>query len=664
MRAYRHHLGIAVAISLALSAQAADAAVTVGIIAPNSTIIEGSTLPVRATASSPEDIYAVEAEFEGLTIELTPTEDGIFEGAFDLGELGGDLPYGPHVVTINAYNTFGEMASARGTAHRYAPPTIVWNVQPHDTLTNGWRFDAKCIPTPPYECRSLWTRFQSDEGSYELLAEPGFPYPQPVPGRLYVKEGAYDGRMLPSGRTYTLTIEVSDYIGPTITKTIGPIHVDRSPRLTVVQRAPGTILDFDATRMLFLDYRRRLGIFDRSTRETTWIEAIPEWDAPLSAVYGALTPSGSVHQSVTGYILSWVNGVRRQIASGTLAPRLDAVNGDTVVWTAYDDDRGFAHSLATNTNRSLWRGPGSRSPFQADVSASGDVFFGTYEQASIVGPGNALLGDHAGNLQRPITDGTNVLGRWWDGKTSSSYLYTADGEEVFLGDSITGVSAGLLAHAGYAGFLKSDGDANQVWLRDPDGEQHQISDFPTSSQFDQVKLRVGHDGISDTGEVLFLNAGKRYIGRPGGAPEQISTALGHGRWLDGSWYVTIGNTLFQVSSAPGAIAQLAAPGNAAFEREDGLDGEREVLSTSFADAEDEVRDAQIWARDLHEPDALPASADGSELTGDVDADTGGDIAPAAAGCSAAGPAGSPGGAAALAAALAGLVFARRRRARP
>ncbi|WP_437972013.1 hypothetical protein WMF04_23220 [Sorangium sp. So ce260] len=657
MRTYRSHIGTSIALALSLAAQAADAAVTVDILQPLDTIIEGSTIPVRAAASSPEDIYYVEAELEGLTIELTPTGDGYFEGAFDLGELG-ELPYGPHVVTVNAYNTYGEAASAEGTAYQYAPPTLSWNVLPYDTISNGMRFGAKCVPTPPFECIELTATFETSDNRYQLYNDAWSPYPRPVPDVLYIREGQ-SGGYLPSGKTYTLTITARDDVGPVVSRTIGTIYVDRSPRLTAVQRAPGRILDFDATRFLFLDHRRRLGIFDRDTHQVTWVEAIPEWGNPLSSVYGALTPSGSVHQSATGYILAWVAGVRRQIASGTAGPRLDAVNGDTVVWTVNGDDWALTQSLSTGTNRTLWFEPGSRSPFQADVSPSGGIFFGTYEGASIVGPGNALLGDHAGNLQRPITDGTNVAGRWWDGMTSSSYLYTADGEEVFLGDSITGTSAGLLLHDGHAAFLRSDGDANQVWLRTPDGEQHQISDLPTSSQFDQAKLRVGHDGISDTGEVVFLNGGKRYIGRPGGAPEQINTDLGHARWLDGSWYVTIGNTLFQVSSPAGSPARLAAPGIAELAAADGL-GEREVLSTSFA--EDEVLDSTVWARDLHEPDALPASADGS-LLGDVDADTRGDIAPAGAGCSTSGQAGSSGGAMGLAAALVGLALARRGRAR-
>ncbi|WP_437995472.1 hypothetical protein WMF26_29775 [Sorangium sp. So ce185] len=468
-----------------------------------------------------------------------------------------------------------------------------------------------------------------------------------------------DDYQIPSGRAYTLTVEASDGVGPVVSRTIGPIYVDRSPRLTVVQRAPGAIIDFDVTRLLVLDHRGRIAIVDRNTQAVTWLGVIPQEDAPLSAVYGALTPTGAVYQTTNGYILSWVGGNRYTVAR---AARLDAVNGNTVVFTTTNDDWAFAHSLGTGlANRLLWSSPGSRSPFQADIVAPGDIFFGTHESGSIVGPWGLLPVHHEGNLQRPITYGTYIAAQWWDGRRSSSYLYnlyTESGEnEVFLGESITSSSVGLLLHAGYTGFLKTDGAVNQIWLRMTDGRQQQISNFTTSSQFDQAKLRVGHDGLSNVGDVLFLNDGNRYIGRPGAAPERISTDLGHGRWDGGICYVTIGNTLFQVASAGGSPARLAA--TAAFAPEDG--GAREVLSTSFTG--DELLGAPVAVRALHEPDALPVSSDGSELIGDGDADTGGDLAPAAAGCSASGPAGSPSGATALAAALAGLL-ALARRSRP
>ncbi|WP_437912545.1 hypothetical protein WME73_36370 [Sorangium sp. So ce302] len=133
---------------------------------------------------------------------------------------------------------------------------------------------------------------------------------------------------------------------------------------------------------------------------------------------------------------------------------------------------------------------------------------------------------------------------------------------------------------------------------DPSGDEHQLSSFATPSQFDQQELRIGHDGISDTGEVMFLNNKKRYIGRPGAAPEEISSDLGHGRWFDGDWYVTLGDTLFKVASAeaPAFLAALqgeAAPVNA--------DDEEQYDLTLTAPAPGEPLDAWTRAGDLPRP---------------------------------------------------------------
>ncbi|WP_437923025.1 hypothetical protein WMF37_28815 [Sorangium sp. So ce291] len=354
------------------------------------------------------------------------------------------------------------------------------------------------------------------------------------------------------------------------------------------------------------------------------------------------------------------------------------MNGDTLVWTASSDDRGYVHRLSTNTNTSIWNRPGSASPFQSDISASGDVYYGTYEEPWIRRLGVSRFGNHPGNLQRPITDGINVAGRWWNGRVSSSYLFTAGGEEVFLGDSISGNSAGLLLHAGYAGFLRSDGAVNQVWVRTPEGEQHQLSELATSSLFDQQRLRVGHDGISDDGEVLFLNGGKRYIGRPGAEPEQISSDLGHGRWLDGSFYVTIGNALFQVASAeagapPPAPSEASREALRAAELAD-LEGYEELADAPVAvealpvDGEallatgEAVEQAPAALLDLHEPDALPVLS-GDEPASDLAGDASSGDVPAAVGCSAGGATPPASGVAAFAAAIAGLAFARRGRRR-
>ncbi|XXY50817.1 hypothetical protein WME91_06695 [Sorangium sp. So ce269] len=173
----------------------------------------------------------------------------------------------------------------------------------------------------------------------------------------------------------------------------------------------------------------------------------------------------------------------------------DAVNGDMLVWTASSDDRAYVHRLSTNTNTSIWNRPGSASPFQSDISASGDVYYGTYEEPWIRRLGVSRIGNHPGNLQRPITDGTNVAGRWWNGRVSSSYLFTAGGEEVFLGDSISGNSAGLLLHAGYAGFLRSDGAVNQVWVRTAAAGERRRGVAPASADAVSPPARTRWSGV-------------------------------------------------------------------------------------------------------------------------------------------------------------------------
>ncbi|WP_437518171.1 hypothetical protein [Sorangium sp. So ce1099] len=96
-------------------------------------------------------------------------------------------------------------------------------------------------------------------------------------------------------------------------------------------------------------------------------------------------------------------------------------------------------------------------------------------------------------------------------------------------------------------------------MRTPTGAQHQLSFFGTPSQLDDPPARLGHDGISDTGEVMFLNPPKRYLGAPGAAPREIGSHLGHPRWFQGAWYVVMGNTGCAVAARqPGLGGALEA----------------------------------------------------------------------------------------------------------
>lgn len=674
MNMHRALIGLTVLSLTSLSATAALARVTVDLFTtdPNDSsdnsvgVTRLNSMHVSVRVTPPEEVHAVEAEYAGVTIPLTRNQvNGMHSGRFDLTPI----PYGPYTLKVTAYDRYGEASTVQRLVHRYAPPTMwVISPRPYTPITRDTPIIARCVGTPPYSCLNFRAIVSSQLRSAETLKGGR----STVRGAMEIVQSP-SSPPLQSGEVLRIVLQSENPGGGVLTMpaTYGmatPIYyVEESPKLSVVQRAPGAIVDFDATRILFLDHEYLLGVVDRATELVTYIgELQPPTPRTTTEDYGALTPSGVVMQSWNGYLFAWANG---RFSTTERRGWIDAVNGDSLLWMTPDEDQINLLTLSTDVDTTFHLRPGTTSPFQADIAASGDIYYSTYEEPSIRGPGELRLGDHPGYLQRPITDGTNVAGRWWNGAVCSSYLYTADGQEVFLGDSRQGNAAGMLVHAGYTAFLKSDGAVNQVWVRTPAGVLHQLSDFPTPSRFDQQRLRIGHDGISDTGDVVFLNDGKRYIGRPGEEPEEIGSDFGHARWFDGGWYVTLGNTLFEVATGDettghGAVAAEGTAGRLVMERPE---EELELMHTAPLAADT----AEPPAPDPSEPEATPDTFEDVEaapLSGDLaSAGALGDPPPAAMGCSAgrsaAGQSAGSQGAAALASALVGLTLARRGRRR-
>ncbi|WP_437875405.1 hypothetical protein [Sorangium sp. So ce513] len=624
-----------------------------------------NSMRVNVRTTPPEEVHAVEAEYAGVTIPLTRNEyNGTYSGTFDLTHI----PYGRYTLKVTAYDRYGEASTIERLVYRYAPPTMrVVSPPPYTPITRDTPIVARCVATLPFSC----INFRAIVSSQFRKAETLYAGPSTVPGVTELILPPLSPPLQP-GEVLRIGLQSENPGGgvhslPASYGTYAPAYyVEQSPKLSVVQRAPGAILDFDATRILFLDQYYHVGVVDRATEVVTHLG---ELQLPTQYTrtedYGALTPSGAVMQSWNGYLFAWANG---RFSTTERRGWIDAVNGDSLLWVTPDEDQINLLTLTTDVDTTFLLRPGTTSPFQADITASGNIYYSTYEEPSIRGPGELRLGNHPGNLQRPITDGAIIAGRWWNGAVCSSYLYTTDGREVFLGDSRQGNASGLLVHAGYTAFLKSDDSAvNQVWVRTPAGSLHQLSDFPTPSRFDQQRLRIGHDGISDTGEVVFLNDGKRYIGRPGEEPEEIGSELGHARWFDGRWYVTLGNTLFEVATGDETTGDGAAKGTAGRPVMERWEEALELLHTAPLSTDT----AEPPAPDPSEPEAAPGTFEGLDaapLSGDVAAAGAlGDPPPAAMGCSAgrsaAGQNAGSQGAAALASALVGLTLARRGRRR-
>jgi hypothetical protein len=77
----------------------------------------------------------------------------------------------------------------------------------------------------------------------------------------------------------------------------------------------------------------------------------------------------------------------------------------------------------------------------------------------------------------------------------------------------------------------------QVWTRSPSGEERQISVFGTDSYI---------EALGETGEVIYRNAGRRYLATSSATAVELDFTLGHVFWQDGEWYVSIGRSLFKV----------------------------------------------------------------------------------------------------------------------
>lgn len=116
-------------------------------------VVSLNTMSVSVRATPAEEVHAVEAEYAGETIVLTRSQvNGMHSGRFDLTQV----PYGPHTLTITAYDRYGEASTLQRLVHRYANPTMsVISPQPYSPVTRDLRIVAECVVPPPLLVRQF-----------------------------------------------------------------------------------------------------------------------------------------------------------------------------------------------------------------------------------------------------------------------------------------------------------------------------------------------------------------------------------------------------------------------------------------------------------------------------------------------------------------------------
>ncbi|WP_437302626.1 hypothetical protein [Sorangium sp. So ce388] len=521
-----------------LPARAAWAAVAVNIVPPAGRWWGSDGVHVRAEVSSTLQVTRVLAQLGTGSVLLTNTGGTTYQG--DLTVFG--LPYGEHVLTVTATDVTGASASAQHTVIIDAPPSLQILAPRHETVahTRTLRVAATCVDDHPEDCLiRVNAVIQGTTTSVELARATS------------AIDTVVDLSAL-DGKTFELRFNVLDnWMSRTLLG--AKVHVDGSPLLTALDEVPGRILDFDASRILFINVQMRLAVLDRATRTITPILTIPyplrfedSMRAFLTRAGAALeAPAPADSAGVGPAVYEWRDGALLKLAAHG---RIAFVSGD---YMAYSGSGTYLRDLASGTDE-LVLGT-ALDPFSFDVAEDGRVAYvdrGASLYTRIAGT-STLLASSRDKITRPATDGLNVVfAKEIQRNVYQTILATPSGE-LPLGAAPAprpeGAQTGAYQlHAGYIAFLRGSLGSEQVWLRTPTGELRQLSFFATASRLDDPPTRLGHDGISDTGEVMFLNPPKRYLAAPGAAPREISSHLGHARWLDGAWYVVMGNTLFAV----------------------------------------------------------------------------------------------------------------------
>jgi hypothetical protein len=338
------------------------------------------------------------------------------------------------------------------------------------------------------------------------------------------------------------------------------VNVESPARLAIVSEVPGTIVDADATRLLFMESQAtgdRPAIYDRATSLTETI-SLP---SGMEFNYGFLTPSGAAfaattrNESSTSLIYGlyvWRQAALSELpqSSSVYSTSTLHVGGDYAIWNGDQYSYGAdLYRMNTATGVMTLVSPDAEYAYNS-VAADGTVAFSTRSTHQIVrdrdGQQTVLTNDPSHWHLYPQIDGDQIVYLRTDpsGVDKPYSIVLIDGADLIpLTDSRAREPRprdDYQIKGGWAAYTDL-GTQQQlhVFTRSPQGAVTRHTDFSTESRI---------DWLGGAGEVMILNGQKRYFSR-GLGPVEVSSAAGKAYWLNGAWYVAIGTTLLAVDTS-------------------------------------------------------------------------------------------------------------------
>jgi hypothetical protein len=546
------HILIALAGCWLANAAPAMAQITFVVHAPEANGYAGEPVYISVGVGSAHELTSVQAAVDGRSTALTHSgSTGTWVGALSLD----GLPRGEKTLTISATNSGGQTGATQRTFIYDKLPVLTLTSPAQDSLgLPDLRVTGQCVDDGP-SCSITVTAGDSAT----LLAVSGDTIDQIVTP--------------PQGKT-TLRVRATDSAGQAVQIT-RDVFVQASGKLSPLVRFPGTIVDIDATRALVLDERvspQVLRIVDRAANSSQiiWTGA-PVAPAALDETIhtGYLTPNGGAlfvvyRAGAAGFPLKeWRGGALVDVA--TIGLTSLAVKNSWAVFFEYIlpccvQSRLVLRDLTTGTNTIVSTNAGN---IHNDVAPDGRVVSWTAAtphqlfQFELPATTTPLTTGPLWNFY-PRTDGVNIV---FVRSASASdlrsiVLRTPGGvEEVLATDLGSFVSPPeyYQVAGGWTAFVREGtGGSRQVWVREPDGTQRQLSSTGGIAVV---------EAMNADGDVMFRTYGSplstRWLARADGTVRDLGAAVGTPRFVDGEWAIAAGPNLLAIEEDPKARSILA-----------------------------------------------------------------------------------------------------------
>ncbi|HKP89108.1 MAG TPA: Ig-like domain-containing protein [Thermoleophilaceae bacterium] len=338
---------------------------------------------------------------------------------------------------------------------------------------------------------------------------------------------------------------------------------------TEIDSVPGTIMDFDADRVLYRAAQGGpLAVKDRRTDAVTQVPSSTAF--AISTAF--LTPQGAIW-STGANVYEWRNGTTTPLLATDSSVTFLKVAGAYALFGYRDATFAPLHLLrrdlnaGTNVEVSSNGSSSGSHEFVAqatppdDIAANGDVAI--WEGSAIYRWRNGtktLVADAPPGRQSPRTDGTNIV--WLNTRSSDSNAGTegrALPDPSFTLDDFTGpfdfndprIDARYRLNGGWIAYTTGGSFDETVRTRDPSGNRTAISLPGDNDVF----------GLSASGEVIFGTSANLFLKVPGQSPLDVGSLpisryhrRGEGNYLvplGGRWYAVIQGSLRRLGRTDG-----------------------------------------------------------------------------------------------------------------